>query len=83
MLRHILKQGYTLLWTDSDMVWLGNPLPLLPDVHDSEAVSVNCVPSCIILRDKAINCRATRDVSIACFLCGKGRRRRRIFLLQQ
>ncbi|CAM9429766.1 unnamed protein product, partial [Hapterophycus canaliculatus] len=40
MLRHILKQAYTLLWTDSDMVWLGNPLPLLPDIHDSEAAEL-------------------------------------------
>ena len=40
MLLHILKQGYTLLWTDSDMVWLGNPLPLLPAMNHPEAVSV-------------------------------------------
>ena len=48
ILLHILKQGYTLLWTDSDMVWLGNPLPLLPDMDDPEAVRAialccNCV----------------------------------------
>ncbi|CAM9141525.1 unnamed protein product [Scytosiphon promiscuus] len=40
MLRHILMQGYTLLWTDSDMVWLGDPLPSLPDMHDSEAAEL-------------------------------------------
>lgn len=39
VLLHVLNQGYTLLWTDSDMVWLGNPLPVLPDMNDPEAVS--------------------------------------------
>ena len=28
-----------MLWTDSDMVWLDDPLPLLPDFHDPDAVS--------------------------------------------
>lgn len=41
ILLHILNQGYSLLWTDSDMVWLENPLPLLPDINDPEAVSLN------------------------------------------
>lgn len=41
ILLHILNQGYSLLWTDSDMVWLDNPLPLLPDINDPEAVSLN------------------------------------------
>ena len=40
ILLHILNQGYSLLWTDSDMVWLDNPLPLLPDINDPEAVSL-------------------------------------------
>eukprot|EP00903_Cladosiphon_okamuranus_P005636 g5602.t1 len=40
MLLHILKQGYTLLWTDSDMVWLENPLPVLPDMDDPEAAEL-------------------------------------------
>ena len=38
ILLHILKEGYTLLWTDSDMVWLENPLPLLPHVNNSNEV---------------------------------------------
>lgn len=38
ILLNILKQGYPLLWTDSDMVWFGNPLPLLPKITDSSAV---------------------------------------------
>ncbi|CAN0317802.1 unnamed protein product [Pylaiella littoralis] len=33
ILLSILRQGYKLLWTDVDMVWLRNPLPLLPDTR--------------------------------------------------
>ncbi|CAN0040821.1 unnamed protein product, partial [Laminaria digitata] len=40
LLQSILAAGYTALWTDSDIVWLGNPLPLLPNVHDPSSVSV-------------------------------------------
>lgn len=47
MLLHILKQGYTLLWTDSDMVWLGDPLPLLPDMDDPEAVRMTTHCNCV------------------------------------
>lgn len=43
ILLNILKQGYTLLWTDSDMVWLRDPLPLLPDLNDPTAVRL-CGP---------------------------------------
>lgn len=39
VLLRILNQGYTLLWTDSDMVWLRNPLPSLPDMEGQEGVS--------------------------------------------
>lgn len=38
LLLHIVNQGYTALWTDSDMVWLDNPFPFLPHVHDPESV---------------------------------------------
>ena len=38
ILEHILNQGHALLWTDSDMVWLQNPLTFLPDVNDSTGV---------------------------------------------
>lgn len=38
ILNYILKQKYSVLWTDSDMVWLENPLPLLPDMEDPSAV---------------------------------------------
>lgn len=40
ILLHILNEGYNLLWTDSDMVWLNNPLPVLPDTNDPEEVSL-------------------------------------------
>lgn len=39
ILQSILAAGYTVLWTDSDMVWLGDPLPLLPDVNERSSVS--------------------------------------------
>lgn len=39
ILLHILNQGFTVFWTDSDMVWIQSPIPLLPDIHDPEAVS--------------------------------------------
>lgn len=39
ILLHILNQGYPCLWTDSDMVWLENPLPFLPDIDNPETVS--------------------------------------------
>lgn len=39
ILQAILAAGYTVLWTDSDMVWLENPLGYLPDINDPSAVS--------------------------------------------
>ncbi|CAN0058993.1 unnamed protein product [Ectocarpus sp. 13 AM-2016] len=33
ILLSIMAQGYKVLWTDVDIVWLGNPLPLLPDTQ--------------------------------------------------
>lgn len=39
ILLSILNQGYTVLWTDSDMVWLKNPLPFLPGSKDTHSVS--------------------------------------------
>lgn len=38
ILSSILRQGYAALWTDVDIVWLGNPLPLLPDLRDPTSV---------------------------------------------
>lgn len=38
ILNYILKQKYSVLWTDSDMVWLDSPLPLLPNIEDPSAV---------------------------------------------
>eukprot|EP00752_Nemacystus_decipiens_P012355 g10952.t1 len=40
ILLHILKQGYTLFWTDVDMVWLANPLPALPDPRDPKSAEL-------------------------------------------
>ncbi|CAM9904550.1 unnamed protein product [Scytosiphon promiscuus] len=33
ILMSVMRQGYRVLWTDVDIVWLGNPLPLLPDTQ--------------------------------------------------
>lgn len=41
ILQSVLREGFAALWTDSDMVWLGNPLPLLPDLKSSSTVSKN------------------------------------------
>ena len=38
ILQSILAAGYTALWTDSDVVWLGDPLLLLPDINDPSSV---------------------------------------------
>ncbi|CAM9634317.1 unnamed protein product, partial [Laminaria digitata] len=38
ILTHIMNQGFTVLWSDSDIVWLENPLPLLPDTANPSAV---------------------------------------------
>lgn len=38
ILSHILAQKFTVLWSDSDVVWLDNPLPLLPDTRDPSDV---------------------------------------------
>ncbi|CAM9206713.1 unnamed protein product, partial [Hapterophycus canaliculatus] len=38
ILSHILAQSFTVLWSDSDIVWLSNPLPLLPDAYDPSDV---------------------------------------------
>lgn len=41
ILLSIMGQGYKVLWTDVDIVWLGNPMPLLPDTQtNATAVSV-------------------------------------------
>ena len=40
ILQRILDFGYTALWTDSDIVWLKNPLLLLPDVRDPFSADV-------------------------------------------
>ena len=38
ILTHIMNQGFAVLWSDSDIVWLGNPLPLLPGTADPHSV---------------------------------------------
>ncbi|CAN0301406.1 unnamed protein product, partial [Ascophyllum nodosum] len=40
ILQAILKRGYPLLWTDSDMVWLRNPLTVLPKVNDTNGADL-------------------------------------------
>lgn len=40
ILSAIMRQRYAILWTDTDIVWLGNPLPLLPDLNDPLSVSI-------------------------------------------
>lgn len=47
ILHFILKQGYGALWSDSDVVWIQNPLPLLPEMGTPSAVrtSVLCLAS--------------------------------------
>lgn len=35
----VLSHGYAVLWTDIDIVWLGNPLHLMPAVGNPKAVS--------------------------------------------
>lgn len=42
ILQSILSAGFTVLWTDSDMVWLHSPLPHLPDMKDPLAVRRRC-----------------------------------------
>lgn len=39
IMKAILDSGYNALWTDADMVWLGNPLTLLPSVGNPNSVS--------------------------------------------
>ena len=39
MINSIISQGYTMLWSDSDVIWLNNPLPLLPQVGPDSNVS--------------------------------------------
>ena len=60
LLRSILSQGYAALWSDSDMVWLKNPLPLLPQLDDAEGVSLE-VSSLLVL------CQIINMVSAICF----------------
>eukprot|EP00904_Undaria_pinnatifida_P006456 jgi/Undpi1/2940/HiC_scaffold_14.g06317.m1 len=36
----ILKQGYSVLWSDADMVWLGNPLSLMPELGSNAPVDM-------------------------------------------
>ncbi|CAM9858217.1 unnamed protein product [Laminaria digitata] len=35
----ILEKHFAVLWTDSDMVWLQDPFPLIPDIGDASTVS--------------------------------------------
>lgn len=39
LLHSIISQGYAALWSDSDMVWLDDPLPLLPRLDNTTGVS--------------------------------------------
>ena len=39
LLHSILSQHYAVLWSDSDIVWLDNPLPLLPRLDNTKGVS--------------------------------------------
>lgn len=38
-IKSIVGQGYSVLWSDADMVWLGNPFSLLPPLGEDSGVS--------------------------------------------
>jgi len=40
ILKYILESGYSVLWTDSDEVWLTNVLESLPDINDPSSSDV-------------------------------------------
>eukprot|EP00904_Undaria_pinnatifida_P002825 jgi/Undpi1/12543/HiC_scaffold_6.g02212.m1 len=40
LIKSIISQGYTMLWSDVDMVWLRNPLSLLPQIGEDSDVDV-------------------------------------------
>lgn len=49
ILLSIMGQGYKVLWTDVDIVWLGNPMPLLPDTNkNATAVRIIETPLAIL-----------------------------------